>query len=142
MRKILLGGTAAIALCTSTAFAGGMPEPTMTPDIIKQTTSSSAGGIVVPLLLLIVIAAAIAGNSSAVPNPASDARIKTDIQWLRMGPHGLPVYRFRYKGVSDVFEGVMAQDVANIRPDALIRYPNGLMAVNYNRLGIEMRHVA
>lgn len=144
MRRLLLGGTAAVALLSSSAFAGGVPEPVMTPDVIATKTSSSSGGVIVPLLLLLVVVAAVAnsGGSDGGTVSASDARIKTDIAWLRMGKHGLPIYRYRYKGMPEVFEGVMAQDVANIRPDALVRWPNGLLAVDYGRLGMAMQRVA
>ncbi len=62
MKKFVLA--AALTLATSTAFAGGMAEPVMEPEVVAEKTSSSAGGIIVPLLLLLVVAAAVAGNSS------------------------------------------------------------------------------
>jgi outer membrane cobalamin receptor len=56
MKKLALA--AALSLAATSAFAGGMAEPTMTETVVTAQTSSSAGGIVVPLLLLLVIAAA------------------------------------------------------------------------------------
>ncbi|MDG1280522.1 MAG: hypothetical protein P8O10_04380 [Pseudorhodobacter sp.] len=56
MKKLALA--AALTVVASTAFAGGMVEPVMEPEVVEAATSSSAGGIVVPLLLLLVIAAA------------------------------------------------------------------------------------
>lgn len=56
MKKLALA--AALTVAANTAFAGGMVEPVMEPEVVKASTSSSAGGIVVPLLLLLVIAAA------------------------------------------------------------------------------------
>jgi hypothetical protein len=58
MKKIALA--AALSLAATSAFAGGMAEPTMEPEVVAAATSSSAGGVVVPLLLLLVIAAAAA----------------------------------------------------------------------------------
>lgn len=58
MKKFALA--AAITLAASTAFAGGMVEPVMEPEIVEQATSSSAGGVIVPLMLLLVVAAAAA----------------------------------------------------------------------------------
>jgi len=59
---------AGLALASTTAFAGGMAEPVMEPEVVAAKTSSSAGGIIVPLLLLLVVAAAIAGsNNSPAP---------------------------------------------------------------------------
>ncbi len=56
MKKLALA--AALSVAASTAFAGGMVEPIMEPEVVEANTSSSAGGIIVPLLLLLVIAAA------------------------------------------------------------------------------------
>jgi hypothetical protein len=55
---------AALVLClsASTAFAGGVAEPVMEPEVVAAATSSSAAGVVVPLLLLLVIAAALSGG--------------------------------------------------------------------------------
>ena len=56
MKKLVLA--AAITAGASTAFAGGMSEPVMEPEIIvEETAGTSAGGLVVPLLLLAVLAA-------------------------------------------------------------------------------------
>ncbi len=58
MKKIALA--TALSLAATTAFAGGMAEPIVEPEVVVTETSSSSGGIVVPLLLLLVIAAAAA----------------------------------------------------------------------------------
>lgn len=59
MKKLALA--AAVSLAASTAFAGGLAEPVMEPEVVVQKSSSS-GGILVPLLLLLVVGAAIASN--------------------------------------------------------------------------------
>ncbi|MES2665643.1 MAG: hypothetical protein V4712_06050 [Pseudomonadota bacterium] len=56
MKKLALA--AALSVAATTAFAGGLAEPVMEPEVVEAATSSSAGGIIIPLLLLIVIAAA------------------------------------------------------------------------------------
>jgi hypothetical protein len=56
MKKLALA--AALTVAASTAFAGGMAEPVMEPEVVEANTSSSAGGIIVQQLLLVVIAAA------------------------------------------------------------------------------------
>jgi hypothetical protein len=58
MKKLALA--AALTLAAPAAFAGGMIEPVMEPEIVEQATSSSAGGVIVPLMLLLVVAAAAA----------------------------------------------------------------------------------
>ena len=148
MRRMLLGGCAVVALTGGVAVAGGLEEPTMPVAVVTERTSSSAGGILIPLLLLILVAAAASssggGGSSTggdVIN-ASDRRLKTDAVWVGLTRDAIPVWRYRYKGTPQVFEGVMAQDVALRRPDALVTRSNGLLAVNDTRLGFEMRQVA
>lgn len=56
MKKLALA--AALSVTASTAFAGGMAEPVMEPEVVKASTSSSSAGLIVPLLLLVVLAAA------------------------------------------------------------------------------------
>ena len=61
MKKIALA--AALSLAATTAFAGGMIEPTMEPAPVEaKAASSSAGGIIVPLLVLLLVAAAASSN--------------------------------------------------------------------------------
>lgn len=55
MKKLALA--AALSVAASTAFAGGMAEPVMEPEVVKAATSSSSAGIIVPLLLLVIVAA-------------------------------------------------------------------------------------
>ncbi len=58
MKKVLLLSSALVLAGSMSAFAGGLAEPVMEPDVVEAATSSSAGGIIVPLLLLLVILAA------------------------------------------------------------------------------------
>ncbi len=58
MKKIALA--AALSVAASSAFAGGLVEPVMEPEVVEAQTSSSSAGVVVPLLLLLIIAAAAA----------------------------------------------------------------------------------
>jgi hypothetical protein len=60
MKKLALA--AAIAATASTAFAGGMVEPVMEPEVVVTETAGTSGGILVPLLLLLVVAAAVAAD--------------------------------------------------------------------------------
>ena len=69
---------------------------------------------------------------------ASDARLKTDIDQVGTTVYGLPLYQFRYKTGAARFEGVMAQDVLEVMPDAVITGEDGFYRVNYGRLGIRM----
>lgn len=67
---------------------------------------------------------------------ASDERLKTDITPVGKNADGLTVYQYRYKGNPEVFTGVMAQEVAEKRPDALGPEINGFMSVDYNKINV------
>ncbi|WP_212522882.1 hypothetical protein [Actibacterium sp. MT2.3-13A] len=55
MKKVALA--AALTLAATTAFAGGMAEPVMEPEVIVEDSASSNGGILVPLLFVVMVAA-------------------------------------------------------------------------------------
>lgn len=71
----------------------------------------------------------------------SDIRLKTDIVFVGITEHGLPLYTFRYIGGTAIYQGVMAQDVLEFMPEAVIYMPNGYMAVNYEMLGLTMERI-
>jgi len=75
------------------------------------------------------------------PVQDSDVRLKEDISVVGTTKHGLPPYTFRYRGRPDLYEGVMAQDVIGVRPDAVVMGPNGFYQVDYGKLGIEFRRI-
>jgi hypothetical protein len=68
----------------------------------------------------------------------SDVRLKTDIERVGTTVYGLPVYQFRYKTGPERFEGVMAQDVLEVMPEAVVRGEDGYYRVMYDKLGIKM----
>jgi len=55
MKKVAIA--AVLSLAATTAFAGGMAEPVMEPEVIVEDSASSNGGILVPLLFVAMIAA-------------------------------------------------------------------------------------
>ena len=69
-----LGAAAIVALTISStghAYAGGLAEPLMEPEVIVEETAAASvpGGIVIPLLLLALVAfaAVIDGGGGTVP---------------------------------------------------------------------------
>lgn len=66
----------------------------------------------------------------------SDARLKTHIKPIGV-KNGHVIYEWQYAGTKARFRGVMAQDVIDITPSAII-VQNGYYAVNYGMLGLEM----
>jgi hypothetical protein len=73
----------------------------------------------------------------------SDRRLKEDIVLVGRYPNGLPMYEFSYRGdgLRKRYLGVMADDVEQIRPEAVLTDENGFKKVNYGMLGLEMREV-
>lgn len=73
----------------------------------------------------------------------SDRRLKTDIVQVGVDKHtGLNIYEFTYTSVPGRrFRGVLADEVLQVKPEAVIRMANGYDAVNYEMLGIEMVEV-
>ena len=69
----------------------------------------------------------------------SDVRLKRDIVLIGRLDDGLGLYRYRYLWSDTVYVGVMAQEVALIHPDAIVRSPlDGFLRVNYTRLGLHL----
>lgn len=73
----------------------------------------------------------------------SDRRLKFDIEEVGQDAvTGLPLYEFRYKALPDKrYRGVMADDVEQYMPEAIVEDARGYMLVNYDMLGIEMVEV-
>jgi endosialidase-like protein len=73
--------------------------------------------------------------------PPSDVRLKTDIRQIGTAAHGLPIYTFRYIGEPALYEGVMAQDVLGVMPEAVSVAEDGYYRVDYEMLGIPFRRL-
>ncbi|MEW9805451.1 tail fiber domain-containing protein [Mesorhizobium sp. ZMM04-5] len=87
-------------------------------------------------LLSQVVAAA-----SVVQSKTSDIRLKRDVECVGAAPNGLPLYTFRYLWSDAVYQGVMAQDVLKVFPEAVSTMPGGYLGVRYDMLGLEMTRV-
>ena len=68
----------------------------------------------------------------------SDVRLKDDIVPLTRLDNGIGLYRYRYKWSQQHLVGVMAQEVANIIPEAVSRGADGYLRVDYGRLGLAL----
>ena len=71
----------------------------------------------------------------------SDIRLKENIVPVGHYHNGLTKYEFNYIGDDVRYRGVMAQEVEKVRPDAIVVMDDGMMAVQYQKLGIEMERV-
>lgn len=73
----------------------------------------------------------LAGNALGFGLSKSDERLKTDIKRVGKLDNGLPVYQYRFKEGGPIHIGVMAQEVAKVRPEAVHVMPDGFLAVDY-----------
>jgi len=71
----------------------------------------------------------------------SDVRLKHDVRRVGTTVFGLPLYRFKYIGRPETYEGVMAHEVRRVMPDAVSRGADGYDRVDYGALGTSMRQV-
>ena len=69
----------------------------------------------------------------------SDIRLKRDIVALGRLDNGLMLYRYRYLWSKQVYVGVMAQEVAAMMPEAVLRNDDGYLLVDYSRLGLRLQ---
>jgi hypothetical protein len=100
--------------------------PTDKTATTKGTTTQN-GGLLNSLLAAGQIGASIFG--------ASDRRLKSKITPLGVTTaDGLDMYAWRYIGSGELSVGVMADDVARLRPDALGPVIDGFATVDYGRL--------
>jgi hypothetical protein len=91
-----------------------------------------------PAMLALLASSEDAGAQPCV-SCASDIRLKRDIAALGRYADGINLYRFRYLWSDTVHVGLMAQEVAATRPDAVRQGPDGYLRVDYTRLGLRMR---
>ncbi len=66
-------------------------------------------------------------------------RLKHDVVLLGRLDDGLGFYRFIYNGGHKAYVGVVAQEVQAIRPDAVVRGPEGYLRVFYDKLGLKFQ---
>jgi hypothetical protein len=94
-----------------------------------------------PAMLALLASSEDAGAQPCVSpcNNISDIRLKRDIAALGQQENGINLHRFRYLWSDTVHVGVMAQEVAARRPDAVLQGADGYLRVDYARLGLRMR---
>lgn len=63
---------------------------------------------------------------------ASDFRLKENIKPVGKLDNGLTVYVFNYKGQNIPQLGLIAQEVKEVRPEAVVEMDNGYLAVRYD----------
>jgi hypothetical protein len=69
----------------------------------------------------------------------SDIRPKRDITQVGELDGGINLYRYRYLWSDTIYVGVMAQEVAAVKPEAVLRGADGYLRVDYARLGLRLQ---
>lgn len=80
-----------------------------------------------------------AGGASGSASLFSDIRLKEDIKLVGK-ENGINIYEFKYKNKPERYRGVMAQEVQEIMPEAVIE-KDGFLAVDYDKIGIEFKEI-
>lgn len=70
----------------------------------------------------------------------SDERMKTDVQLMSRRADGVGIYQFRFRGDQTLFEGVMAQEVERIYPEA-VQMVGGMYKVDYAKIGVVPKEI-
>jgi hypothetical protein len=70
---------------------------------------------------------------SKVAGAFSDIRLKDDVERIGTLNDGVPIYRYRFKGSPRTEIGVMAQDVEQVNPEAVVEHPSGFKMVDYRK---------
>lgn len=105
----------------------GLTNSTGTESATGTSTQKESGGLLGSLL------GGLASLGSAAITK-SDIRAKQDIARIGETNGGLPLYSFRYIGEPEWQTGVMAQEVAQMQPEALGPIMDGFLTVDYGRI--------
>lgn len=64
----------------------------------------------------------------------SDRRAKKNIRRVGQTDDGLPIYTYEYKDGGPTQMGVIAQEVAEVKPEAVVPHESGMLAVDYSKI--------
>ena len=80
-------------------------------------------------------------TSAATIYAASSKKIKDNIVKIGKSILGYNIYKFNYKGQAQRYIGVIAEEIQQLKPEAVRMLPNGYLGVNYNLLDVEFKEV-
>ena len=69
----------------------------------------------------------------------SDRRLKTNIVHCETLRNGLRIVEFSYLGFTNRWRGLIAQDVLQTHPDAVVEDENGHLTVDYSGLNVSLQ---
>lgn len=125
----------AMGKASDAASTAALGQASMADAQASAVKKSGAGGILGGVLKGVGAIASVAGLFS-------DARLKTGIILLDRRDDGIGHYLFRYKGSEQVYLGVLAQEVQQVHPEAvMLDDDSGFFKVDYAAIGETMYHV-
>ncbi len=74
-----------------------------------------------------------------VPVAPSDRRLKRDVTKVGQLSADIDLYRYRYLWSDREYVGVMAQELREVRPEAVIEGADGFLRVDYAALGSRLQ---
>ena len=77
------------------------------------------------------------GSQIATAVAASDRRLKENIKKIGESISGLGIYTFNYIGKATKYIGTMADEVLQIKPEAVV-VRNGYLAVRYDLIDVNL----
>jgi hypothetical protein len=75
---------------------------------------------------------------------ASDRNLKENIKKIGISEKGLAIYEFEYKNKNlgeGVYQGVMAQDLLESKPEAVISDNSGILSVDYSLIDVDFKRI-
>ena len=72
---------------------------------------------------------------------ASDIRLKENIIKVGNSPSGINIYEWNYKGNTQRYRGVMAQEILERHPEAVALQPDGYLSVYYGKIDVKIEMV-
>jgi Chaperone of endosialidase len=117
----------------------GSDKPANQPEDSSDNKQREAVGRFARYKAPTMLALLVGDKMAAAVTNVSDIRLKRDIASVGRLPNGLNLYRYRYLWSNTPYVGVMAQEVASVDRDAVVRGADGYLRVNYARLGLRLR---
>ena len=149
MKNLCVALLASAGLLAATfASADTTRKPAISAKRVAHAAGESSTGLLPGDVLILLTGAALlgllnTGGGASAPvvtaTAVSDARLKSDITRIGTSASGIPVYSFRYGDAPDVYTGVMAQDLVERAPEALVPLKGGYFAVDYSKIDVDFR---
>ena len=79
------------------------------------------------------------GRSQSRGAMRSDIQLKENITYINQSPNGHSIYEWNYKGEpkSRRYQGVMAQELLQTVPEAVVTMDNGYLGVDYDQIDVD-----